>query len=344
MDELFFYAAGCSQDSDGGIYICRQNGNAAEAVNFAPLRGASYLALSPDGRKLYACGSTGKDRAGFVAAFSLDQTTGIPELLNAFPSGGSSCCHLTVSPDGERLYAANYLSGSVTGFALNDDGSIREAAEFDQHTGRGSDPERQAGPHAHFTGFSPDGNFLLVTDLGTDTVFCHPYSRRNGIDIPGAVKNPVTPPGSGPRHLVFEPEGKSCLLITEMGNSVIRFDFDAGTLVPRSAAVSTLTPEAGSSKASAVRISPDGNFVLAGNRGADTVAVFERRSLRMVSQTPSGGSSPRDLAFLSDRHTVAVANEFSGTVSFFDFDAKAGTLTPTAAELKLPRPLCILAK
>ncbi|MBQ6352993.1 MAG: lactonase family protein, partial [Lentisphaeria bacterium] len=263
--------------------------------------------------------------------------------LGRTATGGLGCCHLCLSPEGGRLYAANYRSGSVAGFTLAVDGRVGERCEFDQHTGHGVDPARQEGPHAHFCGFDPAGKFLLVNDLGVDTVFTYPYDPARGIDVAGARRNSVAPAGSGPRHLLFEPEG-TCLLVTEMGNTLQRFDYADGVLDLLTSVPTLPAGTAVPSTAAALRLSPDGRFVLASNRWRDSIAVFERRTLRMTAFMPSGGKSPRDFAFLADGRTVAVANEFEPNVVFFDFDARTGTLTPTGDPLVLARPLCVLAR
>ena len=153
----------------------------------------------------------------------------------------------------------------------------------------------------------------------------------------------VTPAGEGPRHLVFEPEG-TCLLVTEMGNGLQRLAYEDGRFT-RIAAVSTLPPGVKQpSKAAALRLSPDGRYVLASNRGYDSIAVFERGTLELVSCVPSGGKSPRDFAFLSDGRTVVATNEFEPNAVFFDFDAARGALEPTGETLALARPLCVLPR
>ena len=337
MEEKF-YIVGCSQEPDGGIYLYRRESGRSVSEGFTPIPGANYLAFAKDRRTLYASGADA-ERNGYVAAFRVD-AAGALSPLNKIPSDGTACCHLCVSPDGKRLYAANYLSGSVAGFALEADGTIGGLEEFDRHQGHGVDPKRQEGPHAHFTGFSPDGRFLFVNDIGLDNVFSYPYDAASGIDCAGAVKNPVVPAGSGPRHLLFEPEG-TCLLVTEMGNAVQRFDCADGVLKLRESVPTLPAGTAVPSKAAAIRLSPDGRFVLASNRGLDSIAVFERRTLQRVFLGFCGGKSPRDFDFLADGRTVVVTNEFAPNVVFFDFDATNGTLTPTGEVLTLPRPLCV---
>ena len=109
----------------------------------------------------------------------------------------------------------------------------------------------------------------------------------------------------------------------------------------------SLLPECVScrSTGSAVRVSPDGRFVISGSRGFDSAAVFavssdgklERRQLFLT-----GGSSPREMNFLPGGKLFAIANEFSAEVRFFTFDPGSGTLEPNGCRLELPRPLGII--
>ena len=239
MNDTVFYLVASAQGPNGGIWRFRSDAGSGkfEKAGFSGLAGANYLAAAPDMKHIYASGSDAEHR-GYVAAFRVE-TDGSLTLLKRLDTNGKGCCHLCISPEGERLYAANYWSGSVAGFVLGSDGTLSERAEFDQHTGHGVDPDRQEAPHPHFCGFTPDGKFLLVNDLGLDEVFAYPYSAARGIDTAAARRTAILPEGSGPRHLLFEPEG-SCLLVTEMGNSIQRLEYDGQGGFHRLAAASTL--------------------------------------------------------------------------------------------------------
>jgi 6-phosphogluconolactonase len=343
MNDTDFYLVASAQEPSGGIWRFRKNadGGCAEKAEFTRFAGANYLAVAPDGRNIYASGGDA-ERRGFVAAFRVG-ADGRLTPLNRLDTGGKVCCHLCVSPDGQRLYAANYWSGSVAGFTLRGDGALAATAEFDQHMGHGVDPARQEAPHPHFCGFTPDGNFLLVNDLGLDTIFAYPYSAARGIDTGSPRRTAILPEGSGPRHLLFEPEG-TCLLVTEMGNFLQRLAYDGQGGFSRIAAASTLPENVNiPSKAAALRLSPDGRFVLVSNRGYDSIAVFDRLALKPVSFAAAGGKSPRDFAFTADGRQVIVTNEFTPNAVCFDFDAERGILTPSGTEWSdMPRPLCVL--
>ncbi|MEV6412354.1 beta-propeller fold lactonase family protein [Kribbella sp. NPDC051718] len=81
----------------------------------------SSLALSPDGRNLYVA-DDGNGKRGSVAHLKLDDD-GRPEPVSAVDSGGDGTTSVTVTPDGGTLLASNPGTGTISSFALSDDGS-----------------------------------------------------------------------------------------------------------------------------------------------------------------------------------------------------------------------------
>ena len=337
MGKLFITAWG--DLPKGGIYTfdIMDSGEPVQTA-FTPFYHAGYIAWSPDGKSMYVTGG-GAD-ADCVGAFSVT-LDGECVPLNVQSSGGLSCCHLCVSPDGGFVYAANYRTGNFAEFPVLADGSLAPASRIVAHAGKGPHPVRQTEPHAHFCGMAPDGRYLLVIDLGIDAVMAYPFTPGKGISPEAVIKNTVTP-GSGPRHLVFDAAGKNAYVITELGNTIQHLLYDGGrfelvgeiSTLPRGVRCAT--------KASAIRLSRDGRSLLASNRGFDGIAVFavNGEKLSCVTHALSGGSSPRDVNFFADDRFVAAGNEFSDTVFFFDFDRIAGRIVPNGFRLDLPRPLC----
>jgi 6-phosphogluconolactonase len=80
----------------------------------------------------------------------------------------------------------------------------------------------------------------------------------------------------GPRHFRFHPTKNIVYVSNEQGCSVTVYAMDpnAGTLSPLQT-ISTLSEDwAGESKCSQIRLTPDGQFLYAPNRGHDTIAEF----------------------------------------------------------------------
>lgn len=313
-----------------------------EIVSHAELSGAGYLAFSPDKKVLYATCEVDNTSDG-VAAFAIKENHSLEMLDKPVASRGESCCHLTVSPDGRFLYAANYISGTFAEFSINSDGSVNKLLKLTAHTGSGPDKSRQSSAHPHCCIFSPDGRFLTVADLGNDTLYAYPYSAENGIDAANPVMNRLTA-GYGPRHILFDPAGDIVYVIMELANTIASYRFDQGKfftideleLLPRGVSCPT--------KAAALRFSADRNFIVCSNRGFDSLATVEldgNGGLFPAAITLSGGSSPRDINFIGEQF-FASANKFSDEVRFFDFDHHTGILTPNGFELHIPQPRCII--
>ena len=82
---------------------------------------AAGIALDTAARTLYAS-NRGHDS---IAVFTLDATSGLPRFVDAVPTGGRTPRSFTLSPDGQRLYALNEDSDSITLFDVAADGRLQ---------------------------------------------------------------------------------------------------------------------------------------------------------------------------------------------------------------------------
>ena len=79
----------------------------------------SFVLPHPNGRFLYAVEEAD---SGSVCARALDG--GLSKQAEGLSTQGASPCHLALSGDLRRLYAANYSSGSLAAFALDAAGNL----------------------------------------------------------------------------------------------------------------------------------------------------------------------------------------------------------------------------
>ena len=336
-----FYIASCGDRPDAGIYrIAFPEGGKPETADFTPLQGANYMIPSADRKTLYVtCGS--RETGGGIAAFAIGTDGSLTEL-NRCLLPDHYACHGMASPDGKFFYTANYSYASVTEYRLAPDGSIAGEAQTIVHPGRGVREDRQESAHPHCAMLTPDGQYLCVADLGIDAL-CLYRLTPEGIRAPGHIVKMA--PGSGPRHIIFAPDGKTAYLLNELGNSVTRLHYSGGDFMVLET-VSSLAPEmVGNTKASAIRFSPDFRYLYASNRGFDTVAVWAIAegfgALHGLKLIPSGGISPRDIGFLPDGKHFAACNEFSDTVTFFAVSPENGILQDLPWKLQMLRPLAL---
>jgi 6-phosphogluconolactonase len=308
-----------------------------------------FLAISPDYRNLYAIHAKafgGKEDED-VAAYSIDRSSGNLTFLNRQSAKGGATCYLEVDKTGKTLLVANYSSGSVAALPVKTDGSLGEAASFDQHEGgSGVDPRRQDGPYAHSIIVSPDNRFAYAADLGLDRIFVYgldPATAKLRPASPGFV---ASPPGAGPRHLAFGPDGKNLYAIDELSNTVTRYTQSADTgVLTRAERISTL-PEGftENSYCADLKITPNGRFLYGTNRGHDSIAIFaigNDGALARVGIEPSLGAGPQNLLITPDGNWLLCANMPGNNLAVFRIDSGTGALTSTGAPVEITSPSCI---
>ncbi|CAL9371573.1 6-phosphogluconolactonase [Streptomyces sp. enrichment culture] len=310
------------------------DGALTEPSGFDGVPDPSYLALSPDGRTLYAVSETAQ---GAVAAY--DVSGDRPEPAGPpVPVDGSGPTHLGLF-DGHVL-TANYGSGSVTAVPLRPDGTLaRTASGVLRHTGAGPHTPRQQGPHAHQVQSDPGGRWAVSVDLGTDSV--RVCALADG--TPVLHRETALRPGSGPRHLAFGPDGTHAYVVNELSPSVTvcRWDAAAGVLTPLTETPVLPGAPAGDAYPSGIAVSADGRFVWTATRGEDVLSVLavEGDGLRLVATVPCGGHWPR--ALTASGGLLYVANERSGDVTWFAVDPHTG-IPRRGGSIAVPAASCVV--
>jgi 6-phosphogluconolactonase len=308
----------------------------------------AFLAIAPNRRFLYAGNEIMNFQGqptGAVSAFSLDRKTGKLSLLNQVSSRDAGPAHISLDRRGKYALVANYTRGSVAVFPLLPDGRLGEASAFVQHQGSSVDPERQQGPHAHAITMSPDNRFAIVADLGLDQLIVYPFDAGKGTLGPSHIVK--VSPGSGPRHLAFEPRGRFLYLLNELRSTVTVFSYQAaGGALRELQTISTLPAGfAGKTDAAEIQVHPSGRFLYASNRGHDSIAVFAidsaRGLLRSIEYAPTQGKTPRSFKLDPSGSWLLAANQDSDDVVSFRVDANTGRLTATGPVTAVHSPACI---
>ena len=333
-----------------GIYVSRfdtATGKISAATLAAETASPSFLALHPNGRFLYAAGESsevGGAKQGGVTAFAIEPD-GKLKPLNTQPSGGNGPCHLAVDAQGRFVFTANYGSGSVAALPIRKDGSLDAPASTMQHAGSSVNQQRQEGPHAHCVNLSPDQRFLLACDLGLDKVMIYQLGAKAHALSANEPAFATVAPGSGPRHLAFDPRGKFVYVVNEMSSTVTVFAYDARRGALREVqTISTLPKDfTGQSWCAEIAVHPSGKFVYASNRGHDSIAVFaaERRAGRLapVEFQPTQGRTPRHFALDPTGSWLLAENQASDNVVVFHVDTRTGALSASGQKLEVPSPV-----
>ena len=277
----------------------------------------SCLALNAAGTCLYSANETdraGDDKEGTVSAFAVNRADGQLRLLNTVRSGGAGPTYVSVHPSGRFVLVANYSGGSVAVLPILPDGALGAATDIKKDAGTvGPKKATNAPPgsfafsghdrtHAHMIQADPSGRFVLHVDLGLDQIIVWTFDDQTGTLTPNNPPAVSLPPGDGPRHFHFHPNGRWLYSIQEEGSTLVLFDYDAakGRLAARQT-VSSLPPGfAGSNFCSEVLVSADGRFLYAGNRLHDSIGIFaigRNGELTFVGEEGTRGDYPRSFSF-----------------------------------------------
>jgi len=321
----------------------------------------TFLALHPRLPVLYAAseitGADGKP-AGAVEAFAIDEATGSLESRGAESTGGSGPCHLTVDREGTVVLAADYAGGSVACLGLDEDGRLKPLAsaagasgllqhDDDRAGEEGIHPKRQDKPHAHSVDVSPDGNHVVVCDLGLDRVFVHDLDRERATLTPRSSARLKA--GAGPRHFALHPDGHRAWCVNELDLTVTAFTYDPDRGELRAGeTVSTLPPDVtdrtGFSCAE-IAVHPNGTFLYASNRGHDSIAMFrivdDTNTLEFLGVEPTLAKTPRHFAIAPGGKFLLAGGQASNTVTVFAIDDETGRLTFTGTSVEVPNPMCV---
>ncbi|HUK16392.1 MAG TPA: lactonase family protein [Bryobacteraceae bacterium] len=353
------YAGTYTGPKSRGIYFFRlktENLEVEQNITLVPLGlavetpNASFLAMDAKRRLVFAVNELDRFQdkpGGAVSVFSVDSATGKLSLLNQVPSMGAGPCHLALDKSGRHLLVANYGSGSAAIFPIAEDGRLAPASDVAQHSGKSVHPDRQKGPHAHCVTLDPAGRFAFVCDLGLDKIFAYRLDAQPGKLV---AANPAFTPvkaGSGPRHMVFRPDGRFAYVVNELSSTATVYAYDAkGGVFKEIQTISTLPGYYdGPNLAAEVDVHPTGRFLYVSNRGNDTVVLFaidpEAGTLTYIEEQGTGGRTPRHFGIQPSAKHLVIANQESDTLLVCRIDAGNGRLKPSGVFAAAPSPACV---
>jgi 6-phosphogluconolactonase len=318
----------------------------------------SCLTVNAAGTRIYSANETDRTDAaesGSVSAFAIERSTGRLTLLNTVSSGGKGPTYLSIHPSGKFVLVANYFAGTVAVLPILPDGTLGAATDVKKGAGKVGPTKATNAPrgsfaisghdmpHAHMIETDPTGHYVISTDLGLDQILVWKLDTRTGVLSPNEPASVPLPPGDGPRHFAFHPNGRWFYSIQEEGSNIVLFDYDGrqGRLTPRQT-ISSLPPGfAGSNFTSEIMVSRDGRFAYAANRLHDGIACFsigENGTLTFVAEEWTRGDYPRSFNFDPAGTYLYSCNQRADNITTFRVDKATGTLAFTGQYTPVGNP------
>jgi 6-phosphogluconolactonase len=341
---------GTSQTATGplGIYVARldsKTGKLAPLGVQTELQSISWLLPHPSRPFLYAVVNPGGSITveSQLYSYSVDKATGKLRQIGQVGTGGKDTTHLAFDARSSTLFGASHASGEVTALPVQADGSPGKLASSQKHYGTGPLP-RQSFPQPHAVAIDPTHRYLLSPDLGADRIFVNHFDGATRALTPAAPPFEASSPGSGPRHLVFHPNGRFVYLNTEMAAEVRVYQWDAKQGQLHLVEVLSAYPAgySGTEKSSAeIGFSRDGRHLYVTLRGDQNSIVaydVDGKSGRLaeIQRIDSQGKSPRSFGIDPTGRWMIVTHDTSGTVNVFGIDKATGKLSPTGESLPIP--------
>lgn len=347
------YIGTFDRNESQGLYVYEFNPETLKMTKIQTVndrKGPNFQAIGPAGNYLYSVSGeafSDTSKAGTITAYRIDQKTGKLTLINEQSIGGVGPAHVSVDPKGRFVYASNYGSGSLSVFAIQENGGLSPAIEVIQHQGSSINKERQQAPHVHSIIPSPDGRFIYVSDLGTDQIKIYKVNQETGNLSPAETPYFKSTPGAGPRHFVIHPNGKVAYSVEELSSAiaVLKIDPSTGALT-QIQHISTVPEDyEGENFPADIHISPNGQFLYTSNRGHNSLAIYKideaTGKLMPVGYQQVKGKWPRNFRIGQRGTFVWAANLNSDNVVLFKRDKATGKLSYTGTQVKVPAPVCV---
>lgn len=348
-----------------GIYLFEVNpttGTLTQLEVYSDHSNPAWLAFDPSRTHLYSANETTEfqgRKSGSVSAFAVDRTSGHLTLLNTVSSEGAGPAHLSVHPSGRWVLVANYAGGTVAVLPIRSNGELGSATDVKHDQGPvGPEHAKSAppgsfaisghdSPHAHMIHSDPSGRFVLSSDLGLDQILIWKFDVEKGTLTPNDPASVPLPPGDGPRHFAFHPNGRWLYSLQEEASTLVLFDYDAagGKLTPRQTLSSLPRGFAGTNFTSEVTVSADGRFVYAANRLHDSIAWFavgQDGALTFAGEEWTRGDYPRSFGIDPTSSFLYSCNQRSDAVATFRINRQTGALTFTGEYTPVGTPAIII--
>jgi 6-phosphogluconolactonase (cycloisomerase 2 family) len=336
-----------------GIYAARlnsQTGQLSPAVITAQLQRATWLVPHPSLPVIYSVADSGggMEADSNIVSFAIDGTTGKLQLLNKMDAGGRDATTMAVDAVSNTLLVGNHGSGSVTAMPLLADGSLGPVASLQKDYGTGPNV-RQKSPAAHGVAVDPTHKYVVVADFSADRLFLYRFDGATRALSPADPPFEPLPAGTGPRHLLFHPNGRFLILVSELTGELRSYGWNAGK--GHLSLIQTISPYpanyAGEKSGAEIAVSRDGHFVYLSLRGEeDKILVYafdsQRGTMREIQRIPAQGKVPWSFGIDLTGRWMLVTNEASDSLVELKIDSVTGKLSTTDQAVTIPNPVTVV--
>ena len=278
--------------------------------------GSTPITVSPDRRLLFVA-TRGEPQ--MVSTFSIDAKSGKLKHLGNGPLL-DSMPYISTDRTGRFMFAASYPGHKLTVSPIDAQGILQ--------------PTQQILPdhkNAHSILVDKQNRFVLAPALGDDMINQFKFDAKTGKLEPNSPASVRVKEKTGPRHLVFHPNGKLVYVLGELDAAVHVFDYDtANGQLKEKQSMSGLPPGTpGRIAAADLHVTPNGKFLYSTERTSNTIASFKVNpadgTLTLIESIPTE-ANPRSFSIDSSGRYLFVVGMKSNNMSSYKIDGKSGKL------------------
>ena len=333
---------GYTKNNSKGLYKSSLNTRTGEMETpeeYIPLSNPTYFDVGHN-QVIYT--SSLEDGVGGVAAFDISDPDKPHKINSSLKPETSQPAYVYTDEKKGLVYSTGFHEGKVFIDKITEDKGL-ELLYTITLTGSSVKPEQEAS-HPHYSANTPDDK-LIICDYGTDKVSIFDVTMDQE---PKLLSEFDAPAGSAPRHLVFHPTLNIAYVICELSSEVLVLNYnqDDHTL-EQVTKVSTIPAgeSTGENLCAAIRISSDGKFLYASNRGHNSITVFEISDngldLTMIQTIYTEGEFPRDFMLDKTEEFIVCPNLNSNNLTLFERDKLTGLLKVMHKDIQVPESTCV---
>ena len=305
----------------------------AEAVN--PSYALAY------GGNIFAVSETGAGSGVYSFSAGGEKTADLRQT-------GADPCFIMIY-EGKYLMTADYSGGSVSVFPISN-GALDERMEQLKFEGSGPVSSRQESSHIHQLKTLPGRpEYILASDLGADVIRLIKVScglaGSSDIELCHVCDIPC-PPGSGPRHMEFNKDGRMLYCIAELSGEVLAYEISITDGSPSFALVQQIQADEVNAGGSAdIHIHPNGKWLYTSHRlDNDGISVFRIKNDGTLEKTGYTHTArhPRNFMITPDGSTLLAACRDDKVIQVFSIgDDGSLTIQPARLQFETDMPSSI---
>jgi 6-phosphogluconolactonase len=278
------------------------------------------LATSPNQRYLYAAYLSGN--ISRVATYAIDRSSGALSAVGLPAPLVDVMAYVTTDRSGRFLLSASYAGNKVVVNAIDASGAVAQTLQI-----------VPTAPKAHCIVPDLGNQHVLHTSLGGDRIYQQRFSAVTGTLASNSPPFVPLPDDSGPRFLIYAPDGRFVYVVDELDARVRVFPADAvnGLLHAQIQEVTILPANfSGKPWGADIHLTRNGRFLYASERTSSTLTVFavDKRNglLTLVASVPTL-TQPRAFSIDPSDRFLICSGQLTNSVRLYAIDPKSGQLT-----------------